>query len=156
MDYRPLFNDGSPLSQPTVLTASPTLINCVLLSFCLMSGNSFPTRAWTVTFTTSATWEAPKLFIWLCWVLVMLNGIYFLDQGLNPGPLHWELRILTTPPPGKARILGFPGGSVVKTLPASAEDMGLIPGLGRYPGEWNDNPLQYSCLENPMDRGAWL
>ena len=156
MDYRPLFNDGSPLSRPTVLTASHTRLNCVHLSFCLKSGNSFPTRAWTVTFTTSATWEAPKLFIWLCWVLVMLNGIYFLDQGLNPGPLHWELRILTTPPPGRAWILGFPGGSVVKTLPASAEDMGLIPGLGRYPGEWNDNPLQYSCLENPMDRGAWL
>ena len=35
-----------------------------------------------------------------------------------------------------------------------ARDMGLIPGLGRYPGEGNDNPLQYSCLENPTDRGA--
>ena len=35
-------------------------------------------------------------------------------------------------------------------------DPGLIPGLGRSPGEGNDNPLQYSCLENPMDRGAWL
>ena len=49
----------------------------------------------------------------------------------------------------------FPGGSVVKNLPATAEDIGLIPGLGRSPGEGNDNPLQYSCLENPMDRGAW-
>ena len=35
------------------------------------------------------------------------------------------------------------------------EDVGLIPGLGRSPGEGNGNPLQYSCLENPMDRGAW-
>ena len=50
--------------------------------------------------------------------------------------------------------MGFPGGSVVKNLPAHAGDMGLIPGLGRYPGEGNGNPLQYSCLENPMDRGA--
>ena len=51
--------------------------------------------------------------------------------------------------------LGFHGGSVVKNLPASVGDMGLIPGLGRSPGEGNGNPLQYSCLENPMDRGAW-
>ena len=50
---------------------------------------------------------------------------------------------------------GFPGGSVVKNPPASAEDMGSIPGSGRSPGEENDNPLQYSCLEKPMDREAW-
>ena len=51
----------------------------------------------------------------------------------------------------------FPGGSVVKNLPASAGDMGdagSIPGWGRSPGEENGYPLQYSCLENPMDRGA--
>ena len=51
--------------------------------------------------------------------------------------------------------MGFPGGSVVKNLPANAGDMGLIPGSGRFPGEGNDNPLQYSCLENSMYRGAW-
>ena len=50
---------------------------------------------------------------------------------------------------------GFPGGSVVKNLPASAGDVGSIPGLGRSPGEGSDNPLQYSCLGNPMERGAW-
>ena len=44
---------------------------------------------------------------------------------------------------------------VVKNPPASAGDMGLIPGLGRSPKGGNGNPLQYSCLENPMDRGAW-
>ena len=43
---------------------------------------------------------------------------------------------------------------MVKNLPASVEDLGSIPGLGRSPGEGNGNPLQYSCLENPMDRGA--
>ena len=46
----------------------------------------------------------------------------------------------------------------VKNLPANAgfaRDVGSIPGLGRSPGEGNGNPLQYSCLENPMDRGAW-
>ena len=50
--------------------------------------------------------------------------------------------------------LGFPGGSVINNLPDNAGDMGLIPGLGRYPGEGNGNPVQYSCLANPMDRGA--
>ena len=50
---------------------------------------------------------------------------------------------------------GVPGGSVVKNLPANAGDPGSISGSGRSPGERNSNPLQYSCLENPMDRGAW-
>ena len=50
---------------------------------------------------------------------------------------------------------GFLAGSVVKNLPATAGDLGSVPGLGRSPGEVNDNPCQYSCLENSMDRGAW-
>ena len=49
----------------------------------------------------------------------------------------------------------LPGGSLVKNLPANTGDAGLIPGSRRYPGEGNGNPLQYSCLENSMDRGAW-
>ena len=52
-------------------------------------------------------------------------------------------------------MAGFPGGSVGKNPPANTGDAGLIPGLGRFPGEGNGKPLQYSCLENPMDRGAW-
>ena len=51
---------------------------------------------------------------------------------------------------------GFPGGSVVKSLPASAGDLGLIPGLGRSPGEGKDNSLRYSCLRNSKDREACL
>ena len=51
--------------------------------------------------------------------------------------------------------MGFPGGSEVNNLPANAADPGSIPGLGRYSGEGNGNPLLYACLENPMDRGAW-
>jgi len=47
------------------------------------------------------------------------------------------------------------GGSEGKQSACNVGDPGLIPGLGRYPGEGNDNPLQYSCLENPMDSGAW-
>ena len=50
---------------------------------------------------------------------------------------------------------GFPGGSVLKNLPDNAGDVGFIPGSGRFPGERNGNTLQYSYLENPVDRGAW-
>ena len=59
-----------------------------------------------------------------------------------------KIRLLAPP-------LGFPGDSVVKNLHADAGDMGLILGLGRSLREGNGNPLQYSCLESPMDRGAW-
>ena len=52
-------------------------------------------------------------------------------------------------------IGSFPGGSDGEVSACNAEDLGLIPGLGRSPGEGNGNPLQSSCLENPMDRGAW-
>ena len=49
----------------------------------------------------------------------------------------------------------FPGGTEGKVSACNAGDPGSIPGSGRSPGEGNGNPLQYSCLENPMDRGAW-
>ena len=49
----------------------------------------------------------------------------------------------------------FPGGSDGKEYTCNVGDLGSIPGLGRSPGEGNGNPLQYHCLENPMDRGAW-
>ena len=51
--------------------------------------------------------------------------------------------------------MGFPGGSAGKESSCSEGDLGLIPVLGRSPGEGHGNPLQYSGLENPMDRGAW-
>ena len=59
------------------------------------------------------------------------------------GLLHWQ-----------AGSLPLPGGSDGTASAHSAEDLGSIPGLGRSPGEGNSNPLQYSCLENSMDRGA--
>ena len=58
--------------------------------------------------------------------------------------VYWEL-------PG----VDFPGGSDGKVSAHNAGDPGSIPGSGRFPGEGNGNPLQYSCLENSMDRGAW-
>ena len=53
------------------------------------------------------------------------------------------------------KLEDFPGGSDSKESAYNEGDPGSIPGLGRYPGEGNGNPLQYSCLENPMDGGAW-
>ena len=61
-----------------------------------------------------------------------------------------EKRQATTPV-----FLGFPGGSDGKESTHNAGDLGLILGLGRSPGGGHGNPLQSSCLENPMDRGAW-
>ena len=56
---------------------------------------------------------------------------------------------------GICHLPGFPGGSDGKVSACNVRDQGLIPGPGRSPGEGNRNPLQYSCLENSMDRGAW-
>ena len=72
----------------------------------------------------------------------------FLEQGSNLCPLNWQwiLYLSTTP--------SFPLSSVGKESACNAGDLGSVPGLGRSPGEGNGNPLQYSCLENPMDRGA--
>ena len=53
-----------------------------------------------------------------------------------------------------SRSMGFPGGSDSQEFTCNAEDLGSVPGLGRSPGGGHSNPLQYSCLENPMDRGA--
>ena len=52
-------------------------------------------------------------------------------------------------------LVVFPGGSDGKASVYNVGDLGSIPGSGRFPEEGNGNPLQYSCLENPMDRGAW-
>ena len=60
---------------------------------------------------------------------------------------------------GLAELFRLPwvslAAQMLKNLPANTEDLGLIPGSGRSPGEAKGNPLQYSCLENPMPRGAW-
>ena len=78
----------------------------------------------------------------LGWSLFHLSAPLVVDDAFRTGHREW----------------GFPGCSVIKNLPANAGDTGglhLIPGLGRSPGGGNGNPLQYSCLGNPMDRGSW-
>ena len=64
-------------------------------------------------------------------------------------PAHFKLKL------NISVYMGFSGDSAVKNLPANAGDVGSIPGSGKSPGEGNGNPSQYSCLENPMDRGGW-
>ena len=77
----------------------------------------------------------------------------------TPCPIHTEQleapQVCNTLPPFLPLSCGFPGGSEVKASASHAGDPGSIPGSGRSPGEGNGNPLQYSCLENPMDRKAW-
>ena len=78
-------------------------------------------------------------------ILPLGYNILFVLLAKSAPPLHTSL------PPGIST-----GGSEVKLSAYNAGDLGSIPGLGRSPGEENGNPLQYSCLENPMDGGAWL
>ena len=92
-----------------------------------------------------------------------VNDYLVLLQFFGVSPIStWVMGILIARAPGIIGMVymrqGFPGGSVVKNLPANAgdtRDMGLISGSRRFPGEGNGSPLQWSCLENPMDRRAW-
>jgi len=91
------------------------------------------------------------------------------DGVQTPGEVRWKCQLEETErePWGRALIhlekkssmislQGFPGGSDSKESACNAGVLGLIPGSGRSPGEGNGNPLQCSCLQNSMDRGAWL
>ena len=86
-------------------------------------------------------------------------GVILMNAGVPHGPWGCDAIFLSSIPvlfkSELARVpWGFPGGSVVKNLPVNAGNLDLIPGSGRSPREGNGNPLQYSCLGNPMDRGA--
>ena len=102
----------------------------------------------------SLKWTLALLLLFFCFVwhgllfliIFQITLCYCLDYS-SKLTLLW---------PNVDNWMGFQGGSVVKNLPAIATgDAGLIPGSGRSPGGGDRNPLQYSCLENPMDKGAW-
>ena len=76
-------------------------------------------------------------------------------EKLPPPRKPWEINLRPFVEKGQVTSVGFLGGSALKNLWANAGDVGSIPRSGRPPGEGNGNPLQYSCLGNPMDRGAW-
>ena len=92
---------------------------------------------WTVAYQAPLSLEFSRQEYW-SWLSCPPPGM-FLTQGLNLGFLHCH----------------FPGGSDGKASAYNVGDSGSISGLGRSPGEGNGNPLQYSCLENPMDGGLW-
>ena len=107
---------------------------------------------WTAARSLLFQWDSPGKNIGAgCHAL--LQGI-FLIQGSNPHLLpllHWQVGSLPLAPPGGRGSAGLPGGSNGKESACSAGDQRSIPGLGRSPEGGCGNPLQYSCLENPMD-----
>ena len=110
-------------------------VSCLCLVICLDVG--------LVECTCVIHWG---IFIWIC---VAGLGLY-VWLSMYPCDCVWCLRLS-----GFGCVLDFPGGSDSKESAYNAGDPGSIPGSGRSSGEGNGNPLQYSCLENPMDRGAW-
>ena len=91
-------------------------------------------------------WELPQpATAWPQWALIFLAQ----ESQLHPSALAPSLNM----PP--LLLAHFPGGSEVKASACNAGDLGSIPGSGRSPGEGTGNPLQYSCLENPIDGEAW-
>ena len=88
----------------------------------------------------SMGWKELNMTEWLNWTVITFTSN---SSNINT---KYLLHVLQR---------GFPHSSVGKVCACSEGDLGSIPGSGRSPGEGNGNPLQYSCLENPMDRGAW-
>ena len=107
--------------------------------------------AWTsvssqFTYCWSLAWRILSITL-LAWIIA--KTIYWRVMALGTLYCHCHLISTTT------LYKGLPGGSDGKESACNAGDQGLVPGLGRSLGEGNGNPIQYSCLENSMDRGAW-
>ena len=95
---------------------------------------------------------SPKFFLYIWFYYVLSSNLYSvhdvkhdLKMSCYCGHTTWAIMLSR----------GFPGGSDGKESTCNAGDSGLMPGTGRTPGERNGYPLQYSCLENSMDKGAW-
>ena len=84
-------------------------------------------------------------------VSIIFSLLLFMEEDFSTVFFNWTVVVLQC----CIVNLDFPGGSDGKASVYNVRDLGSIPGLGRFPGEGNGNPLQYSCLENPMDEGAW-
>ena len=151
---------GGPFSNTDLRSIYLTLFS--ISSFLVLS-------PWTSVRWILALINLLYLLIFLSWLFIFLfstleyflkflfqqlyfHSIFFMNtvsSQISLGLLNWVLWVLHT------SLAGFPGGSVLENPPANAGDIGLIPGLERAPGEGNGNLLQYSCLGNPVDRGAW-
>ena len=80
-----------------------------------------------------------------------------MDRGVWQAPVHGVARVrhyLASKPPPSVIVVAITGGSDSKESACNVGDLGSVPGLGRSPGEGHSYPLQYSCLESPMDRGV--
>ena len=120
-----------------------TLIVTLFLPWCILCHINLPKNAYTplITYKLQGHWQH----------YILSLGGWLTNPYLQPRSLSSRLITLIFP-----LILHrcFPAGSVVKNLPANSGDTSLIPGWGQSPGEGNDNPPQYSCLRNPMNREA--
>ena len=97
------------------------------------------------------------LFVSL-YLVLNTKHVYEIFTGLmevNRNEIRQFFRFLSVLSTEHGTWVGFPGGSEVEASACNAGDLGSIPGSGRSSGDGNGHPLQYSCLENPMDRGAW-
>ena len=142
------------------LNQDPNRIHCISLVYIW----SVPV-SWFIIF--------PFFFFFFLLTAAWSCGILVAQQGSNQGPWQLKGQVLTTGQPGNSQFFfpfihvidlwkrpgqDFLDGSASKESACNAGDTGdanLIPGLGRSPGGRNGNPLQYSYLKNPMDRGAW-
>ena len=134
-----------------------TLLTLVFLAS--VNSTSYHLRAWAHQLSNSSGGFShfmgvilPTAFLWSSLPAPQLQS--YLNTPVHPGTN------ITQSIPLSSIAFFFlikvtPGGSLVTNLPADAGNAGSIPGSGRSPGEGNGNPLQYSCLGNPMDRGAW-
>ena len=132
-------------------------------------------KYWSFSFSISSFNEYSGLHLPPDLKLIPLNSPSSQACGLRLEPYHWLSCLLTTDPatsqPSQlhkpipsdsylsqvGRYVCFPGGAEVKNTPASAGDSGLVPGSERSPEGGHGNPVQYSCLENPMERGVgWV
>ena len=130
-----------------------TLLECVAISF--SRGFIFPTQGSNL-WAWCWSWSSSILVIWCkqlthwkrpwCWERLRIKG---------EDSIRWWDGWLALLMQWTWTWANFPGGSEVKASASNVGDQGSVPGSRRSPGEGNGNPLQYSCLENPMDRGAW-
>ena len=128
-----------------------SLILCFLILSCksvLWKGSSGDREL------TPEVWSVPSM--WQLFGCPESSYFFYMVQWKNMNELFGQCYVHRSP--ALMLYLNFPSGSLIKNLPASAgdtRDEGSIPGSGRSPGVGNGNQLQYSCLENPMNRGAW-
>ena len=120
---------------------------CCMLSHSVVSNSLWPHRLEAGSLLGPRDFFQAKILEWV--VISYSSGS---SQGSNP---HLLLLLQSRWIIYGWAIREVPGSSVVKNPPTNAGDIGSIPGSGRSPGERNDNPLQYCCLRNPMDRETW-